>query len=191
MKKRPILFGFLMLVAGCVNLAVVCAQDDLEVRKELEAQYKKLGEAHDRKDIKAILALRTPDFHVFFTDGRVGDSKIMEEYSREFLKRNQPPFNQRFTILKLTVSYNKLIAVAEVFQEVARYQELKGKSRKVETSVSQREIWAKTPEGWKLKSVDNVRDQKKLVDGKRVDPTKPYDPDDPPYDPDDTKDKKP
>ena len=48
----------------------------------------------------------------------------MEQYSKRFLERNQPPFNQRFTIQKLTVSHNKLIAVAEVFQELARYQDL-------------------------------------------------------------------
>jgi hypothetical protein len=47
--------------------------------------------------------------------------------------------------------------------------------------------WAKTPAGWKLKIVDAVRDQKKFVDGKRVDPTKPYNPDDPPYNPDEKK----
>jgi hypothetical protein len=167
----------------CPNVPVH-AQDDADTRKALEAQYRKLAEAHDRKDLKAIVALKTSDFHAIFTDGRVGDSKLMEQYSKEFLERNQPPFNLRFTIQKLTVSYNKLIAVTEIFQEAARYQDLAGKRRKVETSVVQREIWANTPEGWKLKSVDNVRDQQKSVDGKRVDPTKPYNPDDPPYAPD-------
>ena len=161
------------------------AQDDSDVKKELDAQYKKLAEAHDRKDLKAIVGLKTPDFHVFFTDGRVGDSRLTEQYSKDFLERNQPPFNQRFTIQKLTVSYHKLIAVAEVLQEVTRYQDLAGKRRKVDTSVIQREIWARTTDGWKLKSVDNVRDQKKFVDGKRVDPSKPYDPDAVPYNPDD------
>jgi hypothetical protein len=91
----------------------------------------------------------------------------------------------------LTVSYNKFIAMAEIFQEAARYQDLAGKRRKVETSAIQREIWAKTPEGWKLKSVDNVHDQRKFVDGKRVDPAKPFNPDDPPYNAGDEKDKKP
>ena len=183
MKKQISVFLFVVALM-CLNVPVH-AQDDTDVRKELEAQYKKLAEAHDRKDLRAIIGLKTSDFHVLFTDGRVGDSKLMEQYSREFLERNQPPFNLRFTIQKLTVSYNKLIAVAEVFQEAARYQDLAGKRRKVETSVIQREIWAKTPEGWKLKSVDNVRDQKKFVDGKRVDPAKPYNPADPPYSPDD------
>lgn len=109
----------------------------------------------------------------------------MEQHSKQFLEGNQPPYNIRVAMQKLAVSEKKLIAVAEVLQEVSRYRELAGKLRKVDTSVMQRETWAKTPEGWRLKSVDNVRDQKRFVDGKRVDPTKPYNPDDPPYNPDD------
>jgi hypothetical protein len=87
----------------------------------------------------------------------------------------------------LTVSENKLIAVAEVFQEASRTRELAGKVRKVETSVIQRETWVKTLEGWKLQSVDNVRDQRRFVDGKRVDPTKPYDPNAPSHTLDDAR----
>ena len=188
MKKQALI---VISIAAFMCHAVAFAQDDADVRKELDAQYKKLAEAHERKDLKAIVALKTSDFHAFFTDGRVGDAKIMEMYSKEFLARNQPPFNFRFTIQKLTVSYNKLIAVAEIFQEAARYQDQAGKRRKVETSVIQREIWAKTSDGWKLKSVDNVRDQKKFVDGKQVDPTKPFNPGDPPFNPDDKEVKKP
>lgn len=173
-----------------MNVRAASAQDDAAVRKELEAQYLKLAEAHDKRDLKTIVGLKTADFHAIFPDGRVGDSKVMEQYSKQFLESNQPPYNIRVTIQKLTVSENKLIAVAEVLQEVTRYRELADKRRKVDTSVMQRETWAKTPDGWRLKSVDNVRDQKRFVDGKRVDPTKPYNPDDPPYNPDDTKEKK-
>jgi hypothetical protein len=182
---------FLLLTASFFASGVVRAQDDSEIRKELEAQYKKLAEAHDRKDLKAIVGLKTADFHTIFPDGRVGDSKMMAEYSRQFLENNQPPYNQKFTIQKLAVSENKLIAVGEILQELSRYRELEGKRRKVDTSVLQRETWAKTADGWKLKSVDNVRDLKRFVDGKRVDPTKPYNPDDPPYNPEGTKEQKP
>lgn len=181
----------LALVAGCLGLGAVHAQEDPEVRKELEARYRRLAEAHDRKDLQAIVGLKTADFHAIFPDGKVGDSKVMEQYSRQFLEGNQPPYDIRVTIQTLAVSENKLIAVAEVFQEATRYRELAGQRRKVDTSVLQRETWAKTAEGWKLKVVDNVRDHKRFVDGKRVDPTKPYNPDDPPYDPDVTKEKKP
>jgi ketosteroid isomerase-like protein len=179
---RKLFLAFLAI--GCFNLAAVYAQDDAEVRKELEAQYQKLAEAHERRDLKAILALKTADFHSLLPDGKVADSKMMEENSRQFLENNQPPITTRFTIQKLVVSPNKLIAVAEVLQEVTRYRDLANKRRKVDTSVVQRETWTKTADGWKLKLVDNVRDQKRLVDGKRVDPTKPYNPEDPPFDPD-------
>jgi hypothetical protein len=179
------------LVVMLLSAVPASAQDDVEVRKELEAQYQRLAEAHDRKDLKAIVGMKTADFHAIFPDGRVGDSKVMEEYSKQFLQNNEPPYNVRVTIQKLTVSENKLIAVAEVFQEATRYRELAGQRRKVDTSVQQRETWAKTTEGWKLKSVDDVHDQKRFVDGKRVDPSKPYDPNAPPYDPAETETKKP
>lgn len=184
MKK--LLLIALSASTGCLNVAAVHAQDDPRVRRELEIQYRKLAEAHDKRDLTTIVGLKTTDFHAIFPDGRIGDSKLMEQYSKQFLERNEPPYDIRVTIQKLTVSKNKLIAVAEVSQEAIRYQELAGRRRKVDTSVVQRETWAKTPDGWKLKSVDNVRDQKRFVDGKRVDPTKPYNPDDPPYTPDDS-----
>ena len=189
--KKHLLIILSGLIFVCMSGAAVHAQDDEAVRKELEAQYKRLAEAHDRRDLKTIVGLKTADFHAIFPDGRVGDSKLMEQYSKQFLESNQPPYNIRVTIQKLTVSENKLIAVAEVLQEVSRYRELAGKRRKVDTSVVQRETWARTADGWKLKSVDNVRDQKRFVDGKRVDPTKPYNPDDPPFDPGETQPKKP
>jgi uncharacterized protein DUF4440 len=179
------------VVVMLLNAMTASAQDDAGVQKELEAQYQRLAEAHTKKDLKAIVGLKTADFHAIFPDGRVGDSKLMEQYSKQFLESNQPPYNIRVTIQKLTVSENKLIAVAEVFQEVTRYRELEGRRRRVDTSVIQRETWAKTSDGWKLKSVDSVRDQKRFVDGKRVDPSKPYDPNAPPYNPEKTGTKQP
>jgi hypothetical protein len=185
--KKTLTFIFFTLIVLSLNTMLIFAQDEEAIRKELDAQYKKLAEAHDRKDLKTIAGLKTADFHAFFTDGKIGDVKTMEQYSKQFLERNQPPFNIKFTIQKLIVSENQLIAVAEIFQEAARFQDLAGKRRKVETSVMQRETWSKTPGGWKLKLVDSVRDQKKFVDGKRVDPSKPYNPDDQPYNPGDAK----
>jgi ketosteroid isomerase-like protein len=188
MKKRWIfLFAFTLTIAGTV---ATLAQDDAEVRKELEAQYKKLAEAHDRKDLKTIASLKSSDFHVITPDDRVNDVKMMEQYTKQFIESNKPPFNIRNTIKKLSVSENKLVAVVEVFQEASRQRDLAGKLRKVDTSVLQRETWVKTADGWKLKSVDNVRDQKRFVDGKRVDPIKSYDPNAPPYNPNDTGAKK-
>lgn len=183
MKKRLLIF-LSVLAFVCSGSAIAFAQSDEAIRKELESQYKKLAEAHDRKDLKEIASLKTADFHAVFPDGRIGDVVTMAQYTTQFIEGNEPPFNIKNTIRKLTVSENKLIAVVEVFQEASRFRELTGKRRKVETNVVQRETWSKTPQGWKLKSVDEVHDQKKFVDGKQVDPTKPYDPDAPPFNPD-------
>jgi len=180
MKLR---YGALALALAFIADVSTVAQEDPDIRKELETQYQKLAEAHEREDLVTILNMKTADFHSIFPDGRVGDCKQMEQYSKQFLESNEPPYHIKVTIQKLTVSENKLIAVAEVLQEATRYRELAGQRRKVDTSVLQRETWSKTADGWKLKLVDSVHDQKRFVDGKRVDPTKPYDPDAPPYDP--------
>jgi len=71
------------------------AHDDADVRKELEAQYLRLAEAHEKRDHKAIVGLKTADFHAIFPDGRVGDSQQMEQYSRQFLEINEPRSLQR------------------------------------------------------------------------------------------------
>jgi len=183
--------ALLLLVTSSINVGPASAQDDTEIRKELDARYKELGEAHDKRDLKAILALKTADFHAIFPDGKVGDCKTMEEYSKQFLEKNEPPYNIKITIQELRVSENKLIAIATVLQEASRYRDLEGKRRKVDTSVVQDETWSMTADGWKLKLVENVHDQKRFVDGKRVDPTKPYNPDDPPYNPEEAEKKTP
>src|SRR4026207_331934 len=120
----------LVLVAGCSSLAAAQAQDDPEVRKELEAQYKKLAEAHDRQDLKAIVGLKTADFHSIFPDGRVGDSKVMEQYSRQFLEGNQPPYDIRVTIQSAPSSENKPTAVRATHQLAPRPRPLPGKRRR-------------------------------------------------------------
>ena len=188
--RKAHLITLLVLLLARPGVAAEEPQN-LEVRNQLDAQYRKLAQAHDRRDVKAIAALKTADFHAIFPDGRIGDVEVMKEHTRKFLENNEPPYNIRITIQSLRVSENKLIAIADVLQEISRTRLLEGQRRKVDTSVDQSETWSKTAEGWKLKFVDNVRDQKTFVDGKRVDPTKPYNPSDPPFQPEEEKPKKP
>jgi hypothetical protein len=62
-------------------------------------------------------------------------------------------------------------------------QMVNGKLRKVETSVTQDETWVSTPQGWKRRFVQNEKDQEWYVDGKRIEPGKPYDENAPAYEP--------
>jgi ketosteroid isomerase-like protein len=187
--RKPLLLALVLLL---VALPAAAETEDAVIKDQLDAQYRKLGEAHNRRDAKAIAALKTADFHSILPDGKVSDVEAMREHTKQFLQNNEPPYNIRITIQSLKVSEHKLIAIATVLQEITRTRLIEGQRRKIETSVVQDETWSKAPDGWKLKLVENVRDQKTFVDGKRVDPTKPYDPSAPPYEPpDSTATKKP
>jgi hypothetical protein len=177
-------FGVVLAVVALVAGVGRVAADEATVRREIEAQYARLAKANEAFDLKAVLAFRTPDFHSVGPDGRVLDAETMADYSKRFMEDNKPPLRARFTLRSISISPNETVAVVTVFQEVSRQREFEGKPRTVETDVVQDETWVKTGKGWLLKSVANVRDQKRFVDGKRVDPTKPYDPDAAPFDPD-------
>ena len=136
------------------------------VREELEAQYAKLGAANERKDLPAIMALKSDTFYTIGPDGRLNDRISMEEYSRRFLEPLRPPIKIKQTILDLKVSEHELVAIVTVHQEASRFREIDGVVRKVETEVTQRETWVKQGGEWKLQFVDDERDQKRFVDGK-------------------------
>ena len=167
---------------------VIVQDKSKPVRRALEEQYAKIAEANKNKDLAAVLALRTPDFSAQFANGEIRNSEEMAGYSRALFEQMQPPIAVSNTIETLTVSGNEAIAV--VHQRFSRMQVKAGQLRKVETEARQRETWGLTQDGWKLKFVDDVHPGAWYVDGKRVDPSKPYDPNAPPYNPDNIAPKK-
>jgi hypothetical protein len=155
------------------------------VRKALEMQYAKLAEAVENKDWSAFQALRTNDFHTLDERGRPHSSEQMAQRARAMLARIQAPIKTTNTIGIIELHGSD--AKATVRQYFSRMQDLAGRLREVETSVTQDETWTQTPGGWKLKFVKNERDAETYVDGKRIDPSKPFDPDAPPYAPEPAK----
>ncbi len=151
------------------------------VRRALEAQYAKLAESIRNRDFAAFQALRTPDFSTRGFEGRHQTSEQMAARARDLLERIQPPIEVSFTIGIINLRGNE--AVATIRQRFSRMQTVAGQLRKVETSVTQDETWVQTDEGYRLKFVENERDLMWFVDGKRIEPGKPYDPNAPPYDP--------
>lgn len=149
-------------------LAVLPQPTKPTVREELEAQYAKLSAANERKDLAAIAALKTDTFYTIGPKGELSDRITMEGYSRRFVEGIRPPITIKQTIVDLKVSENELVAIVTVHQEVSRRREIDGVLRTVETSVVQRETWVrpKRDDPWKLQFVDDVRDQKRLIDGK-------------------------
>lgn len=157
----------------------VSADKSKPIRHALEEQYDKIRKAELNRDVEGILELRTPGFQVHMPNGQVWDFEASREYIRRGFEQVQTNIDMRLVIGEIDVDGDS--AAAQIEQHWSRMQLMKGKLRRVDTSAVQRETWIKTPSGWKLNLIDNIHPGAWYVDGKRVDPTKPYDPDAAPF----------
>jgi ketosteroid isomerase-like protein len=139
------------------------------VRKAIEDWYARNMEAFKAKDVAAIMALRTDDFHTITPDGKVNTRADMEIRTTGFLARIDHFISQDNQIGTIEVEGN--LASADITQKTVRTQRFPdGTLHKVESGAVQRETWKKTAEGWKLYRVDNIRDGAVLVDDKPYKP---------------------
>ena len=104
--KEPIVLRQYLLVVCLVfvSVAALGQNDELTVRKELERAYEKLNLANKRGALKAVLAMKTADFHTVLPDGTVNDFQTMKQYSERFMKNNSAGLEIKITIQKLAVS---------------------------------------------------------------------------------------
>jgi hypothetical protein len=157
------------------------------VRRALEIQYAKLAEANKNKDLNAILALRVSDFSVKMPSGETWNYERSAAYSKAAFEQVQQTLNLTYTIDTIDLNDNEATAI--IHQQWTRMQIKGGQLRRVETTAVQRETWVNTADGWKLKLIDEIHPGIWIVDGKRVDPSKPYDPNAAPYHPVEPKNK--
>jgi hypothetical protein len=160
---------------------VVVRDKSKPVRRALEQQYARIAEAQINKDIGAMRALRTPDFTVDMPNGQRWDLETSLNYSRIGFQQVQSNISISNTIESLDVHGDEAVAV--VHQRWSRMQMKGGKLRRVDTEAIQTETWVNTKDGWKLKHIGDIKPGRWYVDGKRVDPSKPYDPDAPEFKP--------
>ena len=151
------------------------------VRRALEAMYAKIADAQISEDIEALRATRTPDFTVDLPNGQKWDLETSLNYSRAGFQQVESNLSMSNTIESLDVHND--VAVAVVHQRWSRMQMKAGKVRRVDTEAIQTETWVNTSDGWKLKHIGDVKPGAWYVDGKRIDPTKPYDPNAPEFKP--------
>ena len=151
------------------------------VRRALEAMYAKIADAQRNEDIEALRATRTPDFSVDMPNGQKWDLETSLNYSRAGFQQVESNISISNTIESLDA--NDDVAVAVVHQRWSRMQMKAGKVRRVDTEAIQTETWVNSADGWRLKHIGEVKPGAWYVDGKRIDPTKPYDPDAPEYKP--------
>jgi ketosteroid isomerase-like protein len=135
------------------------------VRAELEKAYQENTAAFQRWDLAAVMALRAPDFHTVTPDGATQDRRTMEQYITGIMNGVKKWNRIDFTIDSLDVRGDT--AFATVSQHVDRMA-LRPDNlvHHVETWVTQRETWVKHDTRWLMWRVDQLRNQRRLVDGK-------------------------
>ena len=153
--------------------------------KEIKQSYERMAKAFGEQDTTAILALRDSACFAELPDGAVSDYETMRGDLRRFFTLNLTPIKVKY-VLKDPKFPAPDSAIVTVTQDVSRYQELAGKKREVKHDATQDEIWVKRTDGWRLRAIGNIRNRHRWVDGKPVDPSKPYDPNAPKFEPEES-----
>jgi ketosteroid isomerase-like protein len=136
-----------------------------DVRAELEKAYAQNADGFKRSDVAAVMALRAPDFHTVTPDGITQDRAAMELYITGFMNGIR-----KWNALTVTIDSLDLrgdTAFVTMSQHLDRMA-LRPDNlvHHVETWATQREIWVKHGARWLMWRVDQVRNQRRLVDGK-------------------------
>jgi hypothetical protein len=157
-----------LLLCGCTTSPAARppapAASDQSVRSALEAAYERNRQALLARDPAAALALRTEDFHVVTPDGATHGPQEMADFTRNLLATVERWEALSFDIDMIARQGDE--AAAEVRQHSIRLMRRpEGRIQRVENWVNQRETWVSTAQGWKLRRVDNIRDQRVLIDG--------------------------
>jgi ketosteroid isomerase-like protein len=151
------------------NDATIVKDKSKPVRKAIENWYALNMAAFQAKDLAAVMALRTDDFHTITPDGKVNTRADMEARTQRLLSMINHFISQEFLIGTIEVRGD--LASADINQKTVRMQRFPdGSLHKVDARAIQRETWKKTSAGWRLYRVDNIRDNGLFVDDKPYKP---------------------
>lgn len=152
----------------------------------LDQQYATIERATFRKDPKLLFSVYAPDFEAHQFNGDVWKFSQSAAYSTAGFDQVTQNISLSNTIVSLSACGDDRLR-ATVLQQWSRRQRVLGQERLFQTTTVQDETWAKVRGSWLRKRVDNERPGAWLVDLKRIDPAKPYDPNASEYDPHQTR----
>jgi ketosteroid isomerase-like protein len=159
---KTILCMLLVAATACASVP-----ENVRVQREIQAEYRKLDAAFERRDVHGVLSFRTPDFFVHGPQGERQTFEQMAEYTRNWLLvQNKPPIDVSVTVDSVELLPDGAVA-AKVTQRASRYQDREGKRVHVRHVVQQRETWVRTANGWKIRTVDQIdlANRKRWIDG--------------------------
>jgi ketosteroid isomerase-like protein len=146
-------------------VACLLATTQESVRVQLERRYAENREAFMKRDVAAIMSLRAPDFHTLGPDGVPKDRAAMALYTQGLLNGIRKWNTLEMVIDSLSVRGDTAVVImSQHLDRMALRPD--NEVHRVETWATQRETWIRIESKWYLWRVDQVHNQKRLVDGK-------------------------
>src|SRR4029079_6944215 len=133
-----------------------------------------MRDAYFAGDSSAVLALRRPDAFSITPAGDTLGTEAVRSYIRASFE--QVVATRALDLDLGIIDVHGDTAAAELDQHWVRRQRKGGVLRDVDTRAHQRETWIREDGQWFLWRIDHVRPGVWLVDGRRIDPSRPYDP---------------
>jgi ketosteroid isomerase-like protein len=162
---RAIVAAVLLAGAFASPLASQDSARVASVRGELEKRYDLNAAAFMRGDVRALMELRSDDFHTIAPNGSPQDRAAMQNYIQGVINGVRKWNQQTIVIDSLHVAGDT--AVAFVWQFLDRIAlRPDARAHHIQTWATQRETWVYQKGRWLLWRVDQVRNQRRLVDGK-------------------------
>jgi ketosteroid isomerase-like protein len=166
-RNRDELVKYFLLLLSIVTIPAPTASAQLtrNVRAELEKAYRENADAYMRGDISAVMALRAPDFHAVGPDGTIRDRQAMELYMSGIMNGVRQWNSMQLTIDSIDVRGDTaFVTMRQHLDRMALRPD--NLVHHVESWATQREIWVWSGSRWLMWRVDQVRNQKRLVDGR-------------------------
>ena len=156
----------LLVIAGLVLAVLGCAHAPhdpalAEARRGIVEANRRNRAAFLAKDLDALMALRTEDFHSITPDGKLHDRAAMKTYIEGFFERGRPLDLDQLRRRQLDAGGDQKPTRSRASIVVRMALRNDNQVHHVETWVTQRERWRQTSDGWKLAKVDAIRDQKR------------------------------
>ncbi len=153
-----------MLAIGSASV-FVRADVDEKIRKDLKANYAKIVKGFKKNDPAVWEGFLIPDFKLKLFSGSVQDRLWVVNYVRNNAKA--------FKVVKLSMVIKELKiegddVTAVVEQKSSRtFNDVHGKTHRLDVGALQRETWTRTTGSWKLKFVEEWKVLYLLKDGKQ------------------------
>jgi|GEM_PF-4150870 len=146
-NSKNVILSTAWISVTIVTVAPVFAEINAKVQPVIQTNYNQINAAFIRQDIKGATALFTPDYTLINPEGEKQTlAEFREHYGNLFTRFNVKLISNKATIKNIDVNASGI--------DVAIEQKTEGTIagfNKIVINQTSRDLWLKTPQGWRLK----------------------------------------